>query len=213
MTREHHFPTEPNEGSRAFVRRMPLVSLPSRLTLWLLWGAASAVGGALAGAGSTFPPVLDMLSPALFAAPQWLVLSLHIPGAGWWVPITMVAALTAGAVAGMLVVLLAYGASVGVVALPLIAFAFGAVFGAIQWTVLFRRVPRAAWWIPASGVGAVALLGGIAALQPLAPGPVGRGFAGGAAYGLSTGVVLTWLLSTGRHATEPGRRAPTFAAG
>jgi len=83
-------------------------------------------------------------------------------------------------------------------------------FGAFQWLMLRRHLPRAGWWILASAVGGV-VEGAVGstvcavACQPIAAsvrkGQVGAmasaalsSGAGWAGYGIVTGFALVWLL-------------------
>jgi len=85
-----------------------------------------------------------------------------------------------------------------------------AVFGAFQWLMLRRHLPRAVWWILASAVGGVVEGAVNATIRAVAYQPVaaivrdgqvsviasdavfsGAGWAG---YGVVTGFALVWLL-------------------
>lgn len=186
---------------------------------WAAWLLLAAFAGALdsASAISTLHPGVGQEAPitnlnfsVLLAAPllgigQWLVLRQKIRRAGWWVLATGIAAIPALVAAS--IVLIVAGAFGGFQAPGLIPTAFAlalgwAMIGLGQWIVLRRQVTQSGWWIAisaaagaASAVGAAAA-GGSSSTTVLALLLVG--LAGGAAYGVISGVGLGLLLARTR---------------
>jgi hypothetical protein len=190
---------------------MASVPQESGSLVWPLWAAANAVGTALglaavwglapvaSRAGELAAVPLFGVAGALAGALQGLVLRRRVRGLRGWV-----VASAAGLAAGVAVLAVLFGLSVGLLGeesgagLAVGAAAGGAVAGAAQWLVLRRRVPRAGWWVPASAAGMAAcvvlFLGVTRGADAGLAGIAGGGAAGGAAYGLITGGALVWLL-------------------
>ena len=135
---------------------------------------------------------------------QWLVLRRQVARAGWWV-----LASTVGGVLGVgfgfgLGFVLMLGVGVGIVVV--LGGVLGLVLGVLQWLVLRRQVARAGWWVLASTVGGVGLVGRlvggfVASAVGVFEGVFGvgivvvlGGIVGGAVYGAITGLALVWLL-------------------
>jgi hypothetical protein len=129
---------------------------------------------------------------------QWLVLRGRIAGTDWWIlattlgfPIALVIATRAEMSVG--------GDSI---AAPIfLGVLFGVLSGILPWLILYRRVPRAGWWVPAHLFGSLAggafgivafhsaaLLG----LYQFTWAAAGAMF--GAGLGAITGIALVWLL-------------------
>lgn len=190
--------------------------------LWLWWTLANALGGALVGAleneGFQFFATLVLTGPVIGVA-QSLVMRRYIRAAGWWVVASSVGwwiginlRLLLGGMLNPLVQSLWHEFGVGEV------FWINTVkepvtlvgFGASQWLILRRRLPRVGWWVVASAVRGVmeGVIGAsvcAVACQPIAAsvrnGQVGAMAAtalsysaGWAGYGVVTGLVLVWLL-------------------
>jgi hypothetical protein len=126
---------------------------------------------------------------------QWLVLRRRIGGTGWWVPASGFGFPIA------LVVADGAGRRLDIAAPILMGVLFGVLSGILPWLVLYRRVPRAGWWIPAHLLGSLVggALGIVAfhamALFRLYQFPwTAAGAMFGAGLGAITGITLVWLL-------------------
>jgi hypothetical protein len=194
-------------GAMVVVARLAMVP-PERpgWRVWFLWTLAGFVGWGLGMEVSTLgvPGGLRSLRStptAVWAAysglaaggtlvgvMQAFVIRRYVPGVGRWILASLGGvAVVGGAVFGLGAVDTGVGWIGG-------ATLFGALYGLPQWRVLRARVPRAGWWVPASGLG---WLVGI---------PLGEEFgwvALGSAYGMVTGATLVWLLRQEASA-EPG---------
>jgi hypothetical protein len=105
-------------------------------------------------------------------------------------------------------ILIGAGLVLGIVFLVSIGFA--------QWLILRRRIPNAAWWIPANAIawplGVAVPVGGLALVPDGAPAVawivtgIACGVAMGAVVGALTGIVLVWMLRAGQS------KAPTALA-
>ena len=164
--------------------------------VWFLWLMAAAFGwgeGVYWGwyAGGE-PKTLEAIPAVIMAGYagvaaggilmgvlQWLVLRRHVDRAGRWV----LASLGAAAIVGVVV----FGVGAVDVEAGWIGgvSAYGTVVGVLQWLVLRRQIPRAAWWVLASTVAWVVGM-------PLGDlnGPPGLG----GAYGVITATALVLLL-------------------
>jgi len=197
---------------------------------WAAWLLLAAFAGALATASAitTLEPGVGQEAPitslnysVLFAAPvlgigQWLVLRQRIKRAGWWVLATGIASVPALVVAS--IVLIVAGASGGYRAPGLIPTAFAlalgwAMIGIGQWIVLQRQVKQSGWWIAISAAAGAASAVAAAAAGVSSSTTVLAlllvGLAGGAAYGVISGVGLGLLLARTRPpvASPPGTLA------
>lgn len=164
--------------------------------LWFLWLVAGFVGWGVcmdpgwAGEGSPvsflpfLPPVvlpryLNVAAGSTIAGVlHWVILRRYVPGAVLWA----VVGLGAAGLCGILVMGVGLadrdqGWITGVAT-------YGTLAGMVQWLLLRRQVPRAAWWVLASTVGWLAAI------------PVGDmvGPPGWAIYSGITGTVLVVLL-------------------
>jgi hypothetical protein len=75
---------------------------------------------------------------------QWLLLRRHLPGAGWWIPVSF----AGWAASGLLLFALDRLFHAWLQApLPMLAL-LGATVGFAQWFLLRRLLPRAVWWLP-----------------------------------------------------------------
>ena len=88
---------------------------------------------------------------------QWRLLRPHLPGAGWWVPLTIAGWLAVGVLARLIshfidLTRLEPGAVFVVV---------GGCVGLAQWLLLRRLLPHSGWWVPVSllATGIVSLMG------------------------------------------------------
>ena len=175
------------------------------MKLWLLWVLASTVAFGVGGRlGVALSPSRDLIvigylavtaSLILAGVLQWLMLRRLIPDAGWWVPVSVVAVAIVGVLAfGLGLINRDVGWVLGV--------AVGwIVLGALQWLVLREHVAGAGWWVLANTLGlivAVPVVGFVTwATGVPADGAIGgllRWLAFGAAYGVTTGTALLWLL-------------------
>jgi hypothetical protein len=186
---------------------------------WAAWLLLAAFGGALDAASAISnlhpgvgqdAPITSLNYSVLLAAPllgigQWLVLRQKIRRAGWWVLATGIAAIPA--LVAATIVLIGAGAFGGYTAPGLIPTAFAlalgwAMIGFGQWIVLRRQVRQSGWWIAASGAAGAASAVGAAAAGGNSSTTVLAlllvGLAGGAAYGVISGVGLGLLLARTR---------------
>lgn len=187
-------------------------------SFWLGWTAANGIGWAVgltvmtavqlaleaASAGALVEAdggtVLESVGGFLFGlavgAMQWWALRRRLAGSGWWAPATAGGFFLAGLVGGAL-----QDAGVPLGGL-VISFGMGAAAGILQWLILRRHVKRAGWWVLASTIlvfaGLIAGLLVSAALVGEMPGVSVGGAAiaavAGAVFGMSSGLVLVWLL-------------------
>jgi hypothetical protein len=185
---------------------------------WLGWTAANGIGWALgltvmtavqlaleaasggalveAEGGAVLESVGGLLFGLAVGTMQWWALRRRIAGAAWWAPATAGGFFLAGLVGGAL-----EDAGVPLGGL-VISFGMGAAAGTLQWLILRRHVQRAGWWVPASTIlvfaGLIAGLLVSAALTGEMPGVSVSGAAiaavAGAVFGMSSGLVLVWLL-------------------
>jgi hypothetical protein len=88
---------------------------------------------------------------------QWRLLRPHLPGAGWWIPLTIAGWLAVGVLARLIshfidLARLEPGAVFAVV---------GGCVGLAQWLLLRRLLPHSRWWVPVSllATGTVPLMG------------------------------------------------------
>jgi hypothetical protein len=94
-----------------------------------------------------FVPVVGLVTGGL----QYSLLRQYLPRMGWWVFAT-----TGGWLLGMLLVVIPGWlgwTDAFLKNLDLILVAMGLATGAAQWSLLRRRLPRAAWWVAASLAG------------------------------------------------------------
>lgn len=177
---------------------------------WLAWLLASVMGygmGAVLGGSFAyrfFPTdtydaangiTLGIVMGAAGGYFQWVVLRERIAGAGLW---GLASALGFG---------LAMGAPAATnpdqdpaMAGFVILSVFGVAGGILQWLILRRNVPQAAWWLLGNILGA--LVGAVAILMAIAISDTGNwdlalmsfGLVFGAGNGAITGAVLVWLL-------------------
>jgi len=105
---------------------------------------------------------------SLLGTAQWLALRRALTGAGWWAPTTTLGYAVGGAFSGALSGALGgavsgVGPDLGITGF-LVATAVGILVvgllpSALQWLVLRRQVPRAGWWVAASGGSLIVGLG------------------------------------------------------
>jgi hypothetical protein len=176
---------------------------------WLAWFLATLIGcglGAILGvsiAWRFFPAgdaangvTLGIVMGATGGYFQWVVLRERIAGAGLW---GVTSALGFGAAMGALTAT-DTGENIGIVGVVILGSVFGVVSGILQWLILRRKVPQAAWWLLANLVGS--LIGAVAILIAIAISNTGNwglavmtfGLVFGVANGAITGAALVWLL-------------------
>jgi len=170
---------------------------------WLVATSVSWVGGTilyhtlgLALLGGVGEVAGNTILGLLIGTGQWLVLRRWLDRAGWWALAAAGGNLLAASVGvGSQAVL---GENVGGLILTI---GLGLVPGVLQWLVLRQQVARAGWWVLASTVlGFGAILAGVAAGFGVGLKEGELGFAivaaitGGALYGITSGLVLIWLL-------------------
>ena len=148
----------------------PATHQPFGLRSWLAWVAAVTAGWAI---GWTVGEIIAQVSPDIVwfaflfqgahvvgigaAALQALVLRRHLEQAATWVLATGLAAVVSEVIATY-VLQSAYDGWGDIHAALLTSIALtvlvgGLFVGAAQWLILRRRVKRAGWWIPVSGLG------------------------------------------------------------
>lgn len=172
---------------------------------WLQWVVATSVCGAVGGVvisacigalGDDLGNVVGNTASGLVAGiGQWLVLRQWLGRAGWWIPATAGGFLLG---ASLLVLQGPLGENLGGV---IATIALGLVPGTLQWLLLRRQVARAGWWVLANTVIIIAsFAAGVAASSgvglkesELVFGLV-SGIASGAFFGITSGLVLGWLL-------------------
>jgi hypothetical protein len=177
---------------------------------WLAWFLASVMGfgiGAILGmdfAYRFFPTdtydaangiTLGIVMGAAGGYFQWVVLRERIAGTGLW---GLASALGFGLV--MAAAPAMKPDQNPAMAGFLILSVFGVVGGILQWLILRRKVPQAAWWLLGNILGA--LVGTIALPLAIALGESGNwglativfGMGFGAGNGAITGAALVWLL-------------------
>ena len=88
---------------------------------------------------------------------QWRLLRPHLPGAGWWVPLTLAGWL----VAGMLALLTSRLIDLGRLGPGAVLVVIGGCVGLAQWLLLRRLLPHSGWWVLVSllATGIVLLAG------------------------------------------------------
>jgi hypothetical protein len=92
----------------------------------------------------------------LTAFTQWCLLRSHLPGAGWWIPLTLAGWL----VAGLLTLLTSQFVFLGRL-VPGIFIIVGVCVGLAQWLLLRRLLPHSSWWVPVNLLATgIVLLGG-----------------------------------------------------
>lgn len=173
---------------------------------WLQWMGATSVSWI---AGAVLSHTLDLGMPGglggvvgetawglLLGIGQWLVLHRRLDRAGWWVLVTA-AGWRLAASAGV-VLKRALGQNVGEV---LYAIVLGLIPGLLQGWLLRSQMGRARWWVRVSTVLFFGpLMGEAAALSSMGLRQGGVGFGavaaitGGVVFGITSGLVLVWLL-------------------
>ncbi len=182
--------------------------------LWLEWIVANTLAAGMGAvlvwsilnrmdSTSTAHPEYDALAylaaGILAGVLQWLVLRQFVSKVGWWIVTTPIA--LAGGVA-LLAALFGIGSEYTgrdtVASLLAGAMAAGVFTGLVQWLVLHRHIPHAAWWVLASApavfvsivVFLFTTLGGHAYIPQVLAGAA----VGGALYGIVTGASLVLLV-------------------
>ena len=109
-----------------------------------------APGPAPAAAAATVLGTVTAVGLAT-ALPQWLLLRPHLPGAGWWLPLTVAGWLTFGALALVIFPGVNSGplSHNGYVSPGLAFLLLGACVGLAQTLLLRRQLPQGGWWLPA----------------------------------------------------------------
>jgi len=78
--------------------------------------------------------------------------------------------------------------------LALLVVILGLVGGFMQWLVLHRRIPRAGWWVPASGLGfPIALVIAVGAGMSLGGDSIAAPILMGVVFGVLSGI-MPWLV-------------------
>jgi len=122
---------------------------------------------------------------------QWLLLRPHLPGAGWWLPLTV-----AGWLAGGALLFAASRLVDGQLLIPATVLLLPAAgVGVAQWLLLRRLLPGGRWWLPVT-----LLAGGVILLAGESFGSIAELVAFFALPYLLTGAFL-WLLL--QRAPEP----------
>lgn len=188
-------------------------------TLWAWWTLATtlswAVAGGLMNAFISEPSsALQYLFLPLVAVGQWLVLRRHFARASWWLIATAGGALVAGIFYGLITHLPIeeLGPASSGVRVGLSTLFDGVSLGTAQWLVLRGNVSHTEWWIPAVA-GPLWLFGFLELDRGRAPTelpPAALSLADqismaamslglmGLLVGVSTGVILTWLVEQPR---------------
>lgn len=137
---------------------------PFGFSSWLAWVAATTLGWVVAEV--IYRTLVDAIVVAalvrggvgvgvFMAVFQALVLRRHLRQPAGWILASGIAAVLGPPVATVVIAnaYSAFGIGVTLAAtMALTSLAVGLFAGAMQWLVLRRPVPRAAWWIPASAL-------------------------------------------------------------
>jgi hypothetical protein len=109
--------------------------------------------------GATTASTLGLVTALglLTAFMQWLLLRSHLPGAGWWIPLTLAGWL----VAGLLALLTSRFVDLGRLGPGPVFVVVGGCVGLAQWLLLRRLLRYSGWWVPVSllATGIVLLAG------------------------------------------------------
>jgi hypothetical protein len=98
--------------------------------------------------GATTASTLGLVTALglLTAFMQWLLLRSHLPGAGWWIPLTLAGWL----VAGLLTLLSSRLVDFGHLGPRPVFVVAGGCVGLAQWLLLRRLLRYSGWWVPVS---------------------------------------------------------------
>ncbi|MFO7538901.1 MAG: hypothetical protein R6X32_12720, partial [Chloroflexota bacterium] len=109
--------------------------------------------------GATTASTLGLVTALglLTAFMQWFLLRSHLPGAGWWIPLTLAGWL----VAGLLTLLTSQFVFLGRLVPGIVFIIVGVCVGLAQWLLLRRLLPHSSWWVPVNLLATgIVLLGG-----------------------------------------------------
>ena len=168
------------------------------VTLALLTLIVRGIGDTLQVAGQThitedfllfyvFCPMLGLFTGIL----QYALLRRYLPRMAWWIAATLLGWLLPFIVGFVFTALLPHGLDPATAWEVLGVALIGMVIALPQWWLLRRRVPHAAWWILASGIGWAV----VGLLDHLRSGPFAVLSALALCPAIATGIVC-WLLIT-----------------
>lgn len=130
-----------------------------RIPVWIQWLAANVIAETvLLLAVAAFGPWAGVLHGALFGTSQWWVLRSRFERAWHWIPTSVIGGWL-GIIAGIPFFMIApppFGLDDnGPIWNAVLPGIVGGVMGAVQWSVLRRRISHTGWWIPAQATGMI----------------------------------------------------------
>jgi hypothetical protein len=125
--------------------------------VWGLWVLASTLGWAATGALNAYSGQLNStLGLALVGLGQWTALRRWLRGGGVWVLVTYIAGFAGSMLGGLLLFLLGWSETPGMIGMGWNALLWGvqgAALGAAQAVLLRNHLKGVRWWIAANALG------------------------------------------------------------